>query len=617
MSNLPPVGGYQAPPIREQSQLGVFFHLLAVVAVVTLAAHLPVLKCGAEFFDDREYVIGNPLVQDLGLGSAKRFFTEIFNPSTVHGYYQPLTMVSLMLDYALIGQSGNLYGFHRTSLMFHVANTVLLSVLLYLLFQNPWAAAISGLLFGIHPVTAETVAWISERKTLLASFFSLFSLICYVLHAQKNQRRFYACSVLMYAMALLCKPTAVMLPIVMILLDIWPLKRFSGVRRMMIGKVSLLVICVLSAVVTYVSQSHSAGVHLPTEYSLGHGPLILCHNVPFYLHKIFWPLSLSPFYPYPEPFALLNPKVFPHVTGTVVILILLAVSLRWSRAITVGFLIFFFAILPTMQIIGFSTEIAANRFLYLPSLGLLLLLAWFSAWLLRRNRAQRTIFSRWALVVTFMIVAVAEIHYLRIYLAQWRDTRTLSEYMLKITPYEHKVHNTLGVALLEQGKVSEAISHFKLATRFAGDPVRGVRAYTNLGRVLIQAGNTRLGLDFLRKVAYGCPKYYDASLYLAWILATHPDPNVVASEEAVRLTEPIAEATDEHVVVVLDTLAAAYAANDQFEEAIQTAKKALNLCTAKKVGPLTEKIQRRIESYRNRQRYCEDPTVAAWAKAWQ
>lgn len=281
-------GVYQETRISGDSRSPKLFHLMAIVAVVTLAVHLPVLKCSAEFLDDRQYVIENPLVQAGGLESAKRFFTEVLDPSSVQGYYQPLTMLSLMLDHALRGQLEDVYALHRTSLALHVANTLLLSVSLYLLFRSPWAAAILGLMFGIHPVTAETVAWMSERKTLLASFFSLWSLICYLLHAEKGQRRFFALSVMTYALALLCKPTAVMLPILMVLLDIWPLKRFPGVRRAIVDKVPFLVICAISALVTYASQSRSAAVYLPTEHGLWRVPLIFGHNIAFYLKTVFW-----------------------------------------------------------------------------------------------------------------------------------------------------------------------------------------------------------------------------------------------------------------------------------------------------------------------------------------
>ncbi len=614
--HFPVRGVYQGMLAPEQSPLFRLFHIMAIVAVVVVVVHLPVLTCDALCFDDHQYVIENALVRDFGFGSARRFFTEIFEPSTVAGYYQPLTMVSLMVDYALAGKSGTLYPFHRTALVLHVANTLLLIVLLYLLFRNPWAAAISGLLFGIHPVTAETVAWISERKTLLASFFSLWSLICYVLHAQKGKRAFYAGSMILYVLALLCKPIAVMLPILMILLDVWPLRRFTGFRRMIVNKAPLFAIGTLSALVTYLSQSRAAGVRLPGEHGVWHALLILCHNLIFYLQPIVWPTYLSPFYPYPEPFTLLHPKVLSGVVGTFVLAILLVVSLRRSHAVASGLLMFFFAILPTMQIVGFSDEIAANRFLYLPSWGLVILLASLFSWLLRRIKDDKMAFSRWALAAILLTLGVAEAHLLRSYLGYWHDTQTLYERMLVVSPYAYKVHNNLGIVLLGQRNVPEAIKHFKLATKFAGNPVRGAAAYANLGQLLVHTGDTHLGLASLRKVVYACPSRSGVSLHLAWILATHPDLSVVAPEEAVALAERVIQTTGNRVVV-LDTLAAAYAANGQLEQAIETARKALNLCMERNMASQAEKIQERLALYHNRQRYCEDPTVVAWAKATQ
>lgn len=163
--------------------------LLFLVSITVTAAHWPALSAKAISFDDEQYFIRNPLVQNPGWASAKRFLTEILTPSTVRGYYQPLSMISLMLDYQLGGREKYLLPFHRTSLSLHVANTVLIIILLYYLFGNLWAAAAAGLLFGVHPMMVETIPWVSERKTLPAAFFSLISLIFYVVYAKEADDR--------------------------------------------------------------------------------------------------------------------------------------------------------------------------------------------------------------------------------------------------------------------------------------------------------------------------------------------------------------------------------------------------------------------------------------------
>ena len=166
--------------------------IIVAVCVIVLVVHWPALSAKAVSFDDDTYVTNNLLVQNPGWASANRFLTEVFSPSTVGGYYQPLAMISLMFDYAVGGRTDNLMPFHRTSIALHVANTVLIIVLLYLLFGNIWLAAAAGLLFGVHPMTVESIAWVTERKTLLAAFFSFWSLLFYILFTRTAAKKYYA-----------------------------------------------------------------------------------------------------------------------------------------------------------------------------------------------------------------------------------------------------------------------------------------------------------------------------------------------------------------------------------------------------------------------------------------
>jgi hypothetical protein len=164
--------------------------LAVIIVVLVVWVHWPALSAKALSFDDQQYLTDNILVQNPSWTSAKRFVTEILTPSTVGGYYQPLSMISLMLDVALSGRPGNLQPFHRTSLILHVINTLLIVVLLYQLFGNPWVAAMIGLLYGVHPMSVESIPWIGERKTLLAAFFSLLALIAYFLFRPKASAYF-------------------------------------------------------------------------------------------------------------------------------------------------------------------------------------------------------------------------------------------------------------------------------------------------------------------------------------------------------------------------------------------------------------------------------------------
>ena len=165
------------PNQKEKSQTKLIITLIVIVCALVAVTHWPALSAKAAFFDDDQYLLDNILVQNPGWRSAKRFLSEVLEPTTVEGYYQPLAMISLMTDYKAGGRENYFMPFHRTSLMLHIANTALAILLLYLLFGHIWSAAAIGLLFGLHPMVIEPIAWIGERKTLLAAFFALWSLI--------------------------------------------------------------------------------------------------------------------------------------------------------------------------------------------------------------------------------------------------------------------------------------------------------------------------------------------------------------------------------------------------------------------------------------------------------
>jgi hypothetical protein len=324
-------------------RLAVNIATVTAVCIIILVAHWPVLSARAFYIDDEEYITQNALVQNPGWHSAKRFLTEVIRPSTVRGYYQPLTMISLMLDYAAGGRPDNLLAFHRTNLSLHAANTALLVILLYLLFGNIWAAAAVGLLFGTHPMTVEPIAWLSERKALLSAFFALWSLLFYVLFTRSSGKKFYAACLFTYLLAVLSKPTSVPLPFVMLLMDYWPLNRLIIMgrlnRKTLLEKLPLLVLLILFAVITLISQILAGGISFPGQphHKLLNPLLIFCHNLVFYPCKMLWPANLSAFYDYPRPFALSNPTVLAAVVASVVLIVILVVSLRWTRSLMVDF----------------------------------------------------------------------------------------------------------------------------------------------------------------------------------------------------------------------------------------------------------------------------------------
>ena len=467
------------------SQILILTILLLVVAAFVTVTYWPVLSCRAILFDDEHYLLNNQLVQNPSWASVSRFLSEVLEPSTVKGYYQPLTMISLMLDCAMGGGGDNLTRFHQTSLALHVMNTMLVVVFIYLLFGQPLVAAAVGLLFGVHPMTVEPIGWIAERKTLLAAFFALWCLVFYLYYAKKRSWKYYLPLLLTYVLALMAKPTAIPLPVMMLLLDFWPLRRLG--KKAILEKIPLFVVGFIFGLIAFISQSSTFGVRMPGEYGFDAVALLICHNLVFYLHKFIWPVRLSAFYPFPIPFVFLNPRVLAGIIGTFVLMPVLLISLRWTRALLTGWLLFFIAIFPTIGVIGFHDMIAADRHAYIPSIGILLVLAYFLTRFLSaaKNNSVRKLRQIVILAVVF-VLAFFEAHAIRKYLVHWQDTETHRRYMLSLAPDNPILHNSLGVELIERRRLDEAIAHFTEALGFKSTIVAAI--HHNLANALTIQG---------------------------------------------------------------------------------------------------------------------------------
>jgi len=523
------------PDARERLRVAIG---LAVVLVVVGAAHRPVFTAGALSFDDGLYITTNPLVQRPGWTSVWRFLTEVSAPSTVRGYYQPLTMISLMLDQAAGGRPDFFYPFHRTNWLLHLANTTLVILLLYRLFACGPAALLTGLLFGLHPLTVEPVAWLAERKTLLGTFFALLSLLTYVRYARSGRVTPWIVSCVAYALGLLAKPTVTPLPMAMLLMDIWPLARMDGHRRASVWrlvreKIPLLLIGVASGIVTLVSQARTASLIPPTDHPPGFVPLVICHNIVFYLIKIFWPVTASAFHPFPAPLNLSHPMVLAGVIGTGLLLSALVLLSRWTVAPLIGWLIFFILVLPTMGIIGFTIVIAADKYAYFPLVGLLLpaTAALSRLW---NACAGRSRLRRGLVGVLLLFVAGQEWRLTARTYEHWQDTERLTRYMLTHAPAADAVHYARGVCLIERGRKAEGTSHLQEALRL--NPANWM-AHTELGALARQAGELDRAVAHYQTALQIDPQHVPAWNNLASVRLQQGryEEALSASDEALRL----------------------------------------------------------------------------------
>jgi tetratricopeptide (TPR) repeat protein len=491
-----------------------------------------VLSAEALSTDDGQYLTENLLVRNPGWASAGRFLVEVRAPSTVRGYYQPLTMISLMVDDALGGRPDQLRPFHRTSLALHLLTTALVVVLLYRLFGHAPSACLLGLLFGVHPVTVEPIAWIAERKTLLAGSFALLALVLYVSFVQRGGRWRFAASLVAYALAMLAKPTAVPLPAGLLVLDFWPLRRLG--KRALVEKLPFLALAVLFAVVTVLSQQARANLALPTERPPGEVTLTLLHNTVFYLATLVWPTSLSSHYPIPQPLALAHPMVLAGLLGTCLLVPALLLSLRWTRAPLAGWLFFMVMISPALGAIKFTYVIAADKHAYLPMVGLLLPLAAALRHVWPAAREGRAHAGPVALGAALLVLAALEIHATRRQLVTWQTSEAHYRAMLSLAPNAAILHHGLGEVLLDQQRYPEAIA--ELRQSLALEP-RDLDARLTLAIARTRAGHVDEAIADYRAMLDASPQFAQAHNNLANLLLAQGrvDEAIAHFEQAVAL----------------------------------------------------------------------------------
>ncbi len=497
-----PAIGEAAALVRARVTLALL--TLAVVAA-TVLVYRPVLTAQAASFDDEEAIVRNQLVRNPSWDSVRRFFSEVTLSSVVRGYYRPLTLTSLMLDSAMGAEPDDLRVYHRTSLALHVGSTALLILLCYQLFGQPWIAAAVGLLFGLHPMTVEPVAWVMERKTVLAAFFAFAAVNAYARYTRAGTMRWYVGAIVLFLMSLLAKPTGTPLPLMLLLMDYWPLRRFS--RRAVIEKWPFFLLAGLFALLCVVCEQKVNPLTMPAKLSPLHLPLRLCWLTAFYPGKILLPIRLSSVYMLPYPLALTNPIVIAAVAATGALIVAVVLSARRTPAIWTGTLMFYIGLAPTMGFVGYSWVSASDKYVYLPAFGLAIVLAWA----LERattGGAERTRRARRAMIALAVLMAAgllgAGTHR---YLQKWQTTQGFLAYMLELAPNSPHLHCQMGRFHLDRGENEQSIEHYTTALSF--HPTNP-DALNNRGLAYLALGRYEGALEDLSKVVELRPNDADA-----------------------------------------------------------------------------------------------------------
>jgi tetratricopeptide (TPR) repeat protein len=559
------------------------FGILAALVVLTVAVYLRAATCGFLWGDDDWYVTANPHVQaGLSLAGVQWAFTTPGPP-----YWHPMTWLSLQLDYQLYGLHPG--GYHLTNVLLHAANTVVLFWALCSMTRAVWRSAFAASLFALHPLHVESVAWVTERKDVLSTFFALLTIAAYVWYARRPGVRRYLLVAAALALGVMSKPMVVTLPCVLLLLDYWPLERGqAGWRRLVLEKLPMFALSAAASIMTVYSRQMASVDYAPAPLPLeARFAGALVHYV-IYIRQMIWPEGLAFFYP-DQPRHLTE---WPVIGAGLVLLSLTTLALWQARRrpyLLVGWLWFVGTLVPVMGIAAqVRWQSRADRFTYIPLIGLNIVAAWGLAQLIQARGIRRPavgwtaagVLTALAALTWVQIgywvdsitqyqrtVAVTSGHYVaHAFLAELleRDGRLTEarrqfEQSLASNPNQAEGHESLANFLLRHGARDEAIEHYEQA--LAIDPCRAT-AHNNLGVILMDQGNQAEGLSHLEAAVRCDPDLADAHDNLGAALAHHGRlaEAMVQARACVRLAPNHALARL-HLGVLLET-------QDQLAEAL-------------------------------------------------
>ena len=488
-----------------------------LLALITLLAYLPVARNGFVNYDDNDYITENRVVQKgLTWAGVKWAFT------TGHASnWHPVTWLSHMLDCEWFGLNAGAH--HSVNLLFHAANAVLLFLLLFRLTQELWPSAFVAALFAWHPLHVESVAWISERKDVLSTFFALLTLLAYVKAVTSDRcqvtrtnstlsrvtchaSRFYWLALVFFTLGLMAKPMLVTLPFVMLLLDYWPLRRrpsvecrVSSVLRLVLEKWPFFLLTIISCVVTYLVQRHGEAVMTFQQFPLHlrAGNALIAYER--YLGNTFWPSGLAILYPLPNHLSWIRAMAATALGLLGGISWLIWRIHRPYPYLLVGWLWFLGTLVPVIGLVQVGGAAMADRYTYFPLVGVFIAVA-FGV----RDLANRFQFPKAAVAAAAVLTLALCLILTENQLRYWHDSESLFAHTLAVTKEDNpNAQINYGVALEQKGRLVEALVQYREVERMAPD---NVEACYNIGNLLDKMGQPEAALPELRKAVQINPK---------------------------------------------------------------------------------------------------------------
>ena len=516
------------------------FFILVGLAAVTFAVYWQVH--GFEFvsFDDDVYIYENEQVKN---GLTVDNLLWAFNTGNLEGtYWHPLSWLSHMLDIEIFGLNPG--GHHLVSVLFHVVNGLLLFLALQIMTGELWKSAFAAALFALHPINVDSVAWVAERKNLLSTFFWMLTMLAYIRYAKKPSIARYLLIFFTLALGLMAKPMLVTLPCVLLLLDYWPLGRMNfgqalpigtetkfhadRFSRLMMEKIPLFALSlIIIGVFTYSLQHNRQLINLTSSpLSLRVENALVSYIT--YLWKLIWPAKLAFFYPYP--------KTIPFWKTLGAAVLLLAISIpamirvKKFPHLSVGWFWFLGTLVPAIGLIqGGLMPAMADRWAYVPAIGIFIIFAWGGPELIKSVRFDRRIIIASGTTVLCVLGFIAHQQ-----TEHWQDSRSLFQHALAVTTENHVAHANLGVDCAKKGQQEEALRHFEQAIGILPD---FTEAHYNMGNALFETGRIEEATNAYQTAIRLFPGYAQAhfNLGLGYEKLNRNNEAIVHYREAVRI----------------------------------------------------------------------------------
>ncbi|MCG6918730.1 MAG: tetratricopeptide repeat protein [Deltaproteobacteria bacterium] len=448
-------------------------------------------------YDDNVYITDNPQVQ---LGFTSKTLRWAFT-TTQAGNWHPLTWLSHMLDCRLFGL--NPAGHHLTNVFLHIMNSILLFLALRWATSAIWPSALVASLFAIHPLHVESVAWVAERKDVLSTFFLFLTILAYINYVKRPRKSSYLLVLFLFTLGLTAKPMLVTLPFVLLLLDYWPLNRCQLRREYvltenetggslepigkklsplkLIGeKLPMFMLSGISCVITLWAQERAGAMSgldiVPLKWRIANA-LVACVS---YIAKMIWPQNLSVFYPHPENSLPIWQAVLAGLFLIIASIIFIRLAPRYKYGV-VGWLWYLGTLVPVIGLVQVGEQAMADRYTYVPLIGLFIIIAWGLADFVNGSRRRRNLLTI-SFISLLVLLALCSWKQARL----WRNSVRIFQHALKVTTDNYVAHYTLGNALALQGNLVGAMMHYNEALRIKPNHAE---VHNNLGNALALQGN--------------------------------------------------------------------------------------------------------------------------------